>query len=119
MSCLHKRIHKFIKKNLDDKILGYLYCCFDCKEIFETYGLEPDEDLENKILDTRDMVASYSNDNDKSQTTQKLITEMIHGVIREETEIARRKLDGEIPFPSEQILKQKIKRGEKMLKEFN
>lgn len=86
MICKHNRIQKFIKKTSTENIVGYVYCCIDCKEIFETYGLEADKDLDKKVIATLDMMLS---DNYYQ------FPEIVHSCVRDEAEITRRKLDGE------------------------
>lgn len=88
MICQHNRIQKWIKKNKEGSILGYLYCCIDCEEIFEFYGVKVDVNLEGGVLegfiktftvneDYRDLMSFYDNVRRIAKHTKHLISKGI------------------------------------------
>ena len=107
MICKHNRIHKFIKKNMEDRVLGYIYCCIDCKELWEFYGLDVDEDLEKNVIVVLDMALS---DNHYE------CSDIVNAVVRDEADITRRKLDGELPRTDDEMVKEKLKIVESIIK---
>lgn len=112
MVCQHNRIEKFDKKILNSNmIVGLVYCCIDCKNIFEFYGIKGDKDLDVRVVESNDIIL------DKHYYQY---TEVIHAMVKHEAETTRRKLDGE-PLRNqteeEKALTEKLIMGEGFLKQ--